>query len=162
MYMKPSRLKRVKHGVCCSSECNNAYKKKWFKGENNHQYGLKGPKNSSFKNTKIKTNYGYYAIYSPNHPFKDSGNRVKEHRLVVEAHYSLFDIKYFCEIDGKFYLKPDVEVHHINEIKTDNRIENLIPLTKVEHTRLHNNKKIIKRDNLGRFISSKKLNKEII
>lgn len=161
-YTKPNRIKKSKYGICCSSKCSNTFRKEWFKGENNHQYGLKGPKNATFKNMKKKTNYGYYSIYCPDHPFKDSGDRVKEHRLIVEANYTLFDMKYFCEINGRFYLKPDIEVHHINEIKTDNRIENLIPLTKSEHIKLHNSKKVIERDSSGRIISFKKKNQEII
>jgi len=63
---------------------------------------------------------GYVLIYSPNHPFRNSGNNVREHRLVMEAHI------------GRYLTKEEV-VHHrgikypINSIenKQDNRIENL-------------------------------------
>ena len=35
-------------------------------------------------------------------------------------------------------LLPDEDVHHINFVKTDNDIENLLLLTHGEHTKLHN------------------------
>lgn len=45
-------------------------------------------------------------------------------------------------------------MHHINEIKIDNRLENLQVLTRGEHSSLHNRQKPRKRDKTtGRFIS---------
>lgn len=71
------------------------------------------------------TSKGYVCRYVPNHPFATKNGLVMEHRLVVEAH-----------IGG--YLGKDMDVHHINGIKTDNRIENLAVMTHSEHTILHN------------------------
>ena len=97
----------------------------------------------------------YYDIHVENHPFAHKchniGSYYKEHRYIVEQNYQLFDEKYFVIIDGKHYLKPEISVHHINEITTDNRIENLVPMTKSEHTSEHNKTKIISRDKLGRI-----------
>ena len=55
---------------------------------------------------------GYVFIFSPEHPFKDSKGYVREHRLIVEKKLNRF-------------LKKDEVIHHINEIKNDNRLSNL-------------------------------------
>ena len=162
MYMKKYRLKKVKNWITCSKQCSNELRKKTMSGENNHQYGLTGDKNASFKGSEIISEFGYILSYSPGHPFPHDktyrGARVFKHRLVVEENYYLFDRKYFIEIKGKFYLKPEYVVHHINEIKADNRIENLQVLTISEHTKLHNNrKKIIRSPSSGRIIGVEKI-----
>ena len=74
------------------------------------------------KNNGIIT--GYIKIYSPNHPFAKKGY-VLEHRLVVEKKI------------GR-YLKPEECVHHLNEIRDDNRIENLMLFkNNKEHMKFH-------------------------
>lgn len=141
-WVKPSRVKRVKTTICCSKECSNKLKETTYLGENNHQYGLTGDKNSSFKGNEILSNYGYILEYCPGHPKPcDKSNkesRVRQHRLVIERNYKNFNPEYFEEIDGWIVLKDEYDIHHINEIKTDNRIENLQVLTREEHTALHN------------------------
>lgn len=150
IYMKPYRLGRVKNGITCSKECSNKLREEFMSGKNNHQYGLIGDKNSSFGGEELISEFGYILVYCPGHPFPhDKTNkctRVFKHRLVIEENYQLFDAKYFIEIEGKFYLRPEYVVHHINEIKDDNRLENLQILTVSEHTELHNLRKEIIRD----------------
>jgi hypothetical protein len=69
-------------------------------------------------------NRGYIMKYAYRHPFKNSGNCVMEHRLVVEKHL------------GRYLTKDEV-VHHINRIVNDNRIENLVVMSKADHVSLH-------------------------
>ena len=139
------------YGVFCSRECYGKY----VTGKNNHQYGLKGCLNSSFKGEEItRKNNGIVdvRIYVPNHPFADRNGRVSKHRLLVEQYADRFDPKYFVEIAGVKYLKKGIDVHHKNMNHDDNRIENLEPMTRSEHTSKHNSYREIVRDEEGKII----------
>lgn len=152
-HKKPSLLdKSLNH--YCSMECHRKAKMEYMKGKGNHQYGIKGKQNSSWKSDKRITTYGYIKIRKPNHPFKDCDGFVLEHRLIAEKY--LLTNENSIEINGVRYLNPKFDVHHINKNKTDNRIENLIVLTKSEHRKLHakdrNCKKVDKLDLNGKYI----------
>ena len=75
------------------------------------------------KNTEHKAymENGYIVEYQ--NGYNKKGN-VKQHRRIMEEHL------------GR-KLKPYEVVHHINGIKTDNRIENLQLMTASEHSSLH-------------------------
>lgn len=157
--VKPYRVKRLKNknNICCSKLCSNVLKSQYMSGENNHQFGLIGDKNSSFKGKEIVNNYGYILEYFPNHPFPadrgNQGTRVRQHRLVIERNYKLFDINYFININGYIALKPEYDVHHIDGNKTNNHINNLQIISRSNHTKLHNlNKNIIRDLSDGRII----------
>ena len=71
-----------------------------------------GDKNHMWKGGRIKEIRGYIKIHSPNHPHKDIVGYVKEHRLIMEQKL------------GRLLKKTEI-VHHINNKRDDNRIENL-------------------------------------
>lgn len=141
IYIKPSRIKRNKYGHCCCKKCFNEYHSVIMAGERNHQYGLKGSKNSSHKGL-ITTHKNHNVIdkyiYLPGHPFANKYGRVVYHRHIVELHSYLFDDKFFVEINNKKYLRPEIDVHHIDLNHDNDSIENLLPLTRSEHTSIHN------------------------
>lgn len=151
MYLKPSRLSRVKNGITCSKECANKLKSSYMSGEKNHQFGLKGDLNASFLGKEIQTTGGYIMEYCPGHPYANEYGRVRQHRLVIERNHELFSEDYFEVINGNYYLKAEYHVHHKNENTQDNSIENLQIVTKSEHTHIHNLEKEIIRDSLGRI-----------
>ena len=101
-----------KHPACVTTRLKKGTtvgKEYWFKSKRKDGKGI---------------NYsGYFLIKVKNHPFARSNSFVFEHRLVME--------KYL----GR-YLKPKEKVHHINRIKTDNRIENLQLVTVQNHGNL--------------------------
>lgn len=100
---------RVRNRKFCSDKCARLFNK-----AENH-YHWKGG----------KTNKGEYVyIYAPYHPAVSSNKHIAEHRLVVE--------KYL----GRFLHSNEI-VHHINHNKKDNRIENLMVVTRSEHRKIH-------------------------
>ena len=133
-YNLDHRRKSVKHGLCivCGKQVNLpkqfcrvcGIKNHWK--ENTHWLkGKKGSKGINWKGGKSISEDGYVLIYALNHPHASVGNKyVFEHRLMME--------KYL----GR-YLSPEEIVHHINGIRSDNRIENLKLLSRSEHNREH-------------------------
>lgn len=109
----------------CACGCGQPCKKR-FKQGHYLKYYLKNNKHYNNKGCKIKNPDGYIMVYCPNHPsVSKSTHYIMEHRLVMEKHL------------GR-YLENYESIHHINEIKDDNRIENLHLYSNSEHTILHN------------------------
>lgn len=79
--------------------------------------------NPNFTGGKYIDDKGYVRVLMPEHPFNNRGY-VYEHRLVAEKFL------------GR-YLQPWETVHHINEIKIDNRWENFYLTTVPEHSSIH-------------------------
>lgn len=82
-----------------------------------------GEMNPNYSGGKYVDDRGYIRILCPDHP-KNIKGYIYEHRLLMEEYL------------GR-YLQKWESVHHINEIKQDNRIENLFLCTMQEHSAIH-------------------------
>ena len=124
--------------VFCSNKCNpnkiTSINPGW-------RLGKKFPNEKGGYGNTRNTSKGYIAVYMPGHPLADKKGRVAQHRLIM-----------FNHLKGK--LDPTKNVHHINGNKKDNRIENLVVLSKAEHNSHHKKEetKRRKRNKFGRFI----------
>ena len=148
-HLKPSA---ITGDNCCSRDCKHKLDSIKMRGEGNHQFGLKGKANPTWKSDIKISNYGYRMIRVLGHPFRNSSDFVFEHRLIAEQ-YLLTD-ETSVEIEGKKYLRPDLDVHHKDQDKLNNDPSNLVILTKSEHKALHNRLNPRERDkNTGRFIA---------
>lgn len=74
------------------------------------------------KKVVSKGQYNYAIV--PEHPFANKSGYVLEHRIIMENELG-------------YIIPPGYVVHHINENKKDNRIENLQLMTTKEHNTLH-------------------------
>jgi hypothetical protein len=102
--------------VDCGKKLSRRECKRCIKCSNkdiNHGRGIMfGEDNGRYKGG-ITTQEGYKYISSPKHPFATKSGYVAEHRLVMEKHL------------GRYLTRSEV-IHHINEIKDDNRLKNLL------------------------------------
>jgi hypothetical protein len=81
-----------------------------------------------WKGGRIHDEDGYVKVRVQDHPFAKDGY-VLEHRLVMEKFLveTYPNSPYLTKVGGKLYLKRIVVVHHTNEVKDDNRLDNLFP-----------------------------------
>lgn len=73
---------------------------------------------------------GYIKLYLPEHPLANKKGLVREHHKVL--------------YDNGIELEKGQVVHHRNENRADNRLENLEVMTNSDHLRLHRLKNILK------------------
>jgi hypothetical protein len=106
-------MKGRKHTHETRAKMRAAENKSWARGE-----GAVG-----WKGGRVTERHGYILIYAPDHP-NAVGLYVLEHRLVMERAL------------GRLLLAHE-HVHHKNEIRTDNRIENLELTSNPDHMRRH-------------------------
>lgn len=110
-------------------ECEKNFEPRIRNGKPANRFCSKVCSNRNTARNRTSTKYkrlttrGYVEVYQPTHPMAQKSGYLMEHRLIM-ANYL-----------GR-PLEPSEVVHHLNEIKTDNRIENLDLLAKVEHDKL--------------------------
>jgi hypothetical protein len=92
----------------------------------------KGARHNRWKGGRNYDGQGYIKIWNPEHPFCNNHGYVLEHRLIME--------KYL----GR-YLNESEVVHHKNEIRDDNRLENLQLMSKEDHNTHHNKRDLSNR-----------------
>jgi len=132
-YIKPTLVKKIR---CQCGECEDlipATNKmgrpaKYKHGHNPTLYTEKGEKHPHWIGDIDINVHGYRMRRKPNHPAATKRGWVLEHRLIMEEYL------------GR-YLLPKELVHHINEDKLDNRLENLKLVSRPEHTDIHRDSK---------------------
>lgn len=119
-------LSRFRKGHFCSKKCHAKFQiGKHASPETilkRKQWRLN--KSPSWKGGRTKTPEGYILLKMPTHPFAKPTGYIYEHRFVMEKRL------------GR-YLKNEEHIHHVNGVKNDNRIDNLVILSNTEHKRLH-------------------------
>lgn len=99
----------------------------------------RGKDHSNWRGGRMVDAAGYIQIHLPDHPFAHKDGYVFEHRLVMEAFL------------GRYLTREEI-VHHINENRQDNRIENLQKTDRAKHISHHHTGKIVS-PNTGKLIS---------
>jgi hypothetical protein len=102
------------------------------RGERSHRYGKRSTR---WKGGRTKTVHGYIEVQAPGHPLAVRNGYIREHRLIAERHLQATDPSSEFLLDG--YLHPKADVHHVNDVKDDNRLENLAVMWKADHTNHH-------------------------
>lgn len=101
--------------------------------------GARGDRHGNWRGGRSQNSDGYLYLSVSGHPFATTGSYVFEHRIVVEeAMRGLApEHPFLVDVDGTKYLRPEIDVHHINGNRRDNRRENLLACTKEAHTAIH-------------------------
>lgn len=103
-----------------------------------HGNHARGKDNGRWNDGQLLSSHGYVMVrVGKDHPRAFGNGYAYQHDLVMEAHL------------GRSLEAGEV-VHHRNEIKTDNRVENLELLTGSTHMMLHDAER--ERDSRGRFV----------
>jgi hypothetical protein len=87
-------------------------------------HSSRGSNNPAWKGGRTVEYRGYILIKKPDHKFATRNGYIMEHRIIWEEY-------------NKACLLPWADIHHINQIKDDNRIENLHVMMHRIHVSLH-------------------------
>ena len=97
---------------------------------------LKEEKHHNWRGGKVQDSRGYVLIKKYNHPRGNRRNYVFEHILILEKSLNRSILKY-------------EKIHHINRVKNDNRLQNLILFSSSgAHRRFHYNETNIKNNEI--------------
>jgi hypothetical protein len=114
--------------IYCVCGCKKTKPKYTLKGKLASQYisthYMRGRRPINYKGGYIDKQ-GYRRIFKPKHRLADSKGYIHEHRYLFEQYYNCCLLKWS-------------HIHHINGIKTDNRIENLEGMINAKHIVLSN------------------------
>ena len=98
---------------------DNRNRRRYYK-KNHDKMG----KNNHFWKTGLRKHRKYLLIKVPNHPFANSKGYIFYHRYIYEKYYNCI-------------LLPWVILHHVDHNPSNNLIENLKPMFKSEHSKIH-------------------------
>ena len=145
-YIKKSHIGKTKN-ACCSRKCGAELKKITMAGEKNHQYGLRGNLNDSFKSGEFITTWGYRKILLD---WKNDHHYILEHRLVAEKYLLTDDNS--VDINGEMHLKEECVVHHKDKNRLNNNVENLYVFPNENIHAIYHGKSVYKGWSLYQFI----------
>jgi len=138
---KPGTTRGYRHAIFLCPSCGKTVNRTLREGRKAKHcskkcYDLNRGRRGAYK--KYVLSRGYKYVYAPNHPHARGSKKlyVAEHRLVMEKKI------------GRYLLADEI-VHHVNEDKLDNRVENLLIMTTSEHDQYHARNR--KREG-GRFV----------
>lgn len=106
-----------------------------------HGHNFRGEGNRQWKGGRAMSSQGYAMVRAPGHDNARQNGYVLEHRLVMSNHL------------GR-PLDDNEIVHHINGIKTDNRIENLAITHRPDHAAYHYDKDVVNPRRISRIATT--------
>jgi hypothetical protein len=118
---------------CCSIRCANKHPDRKHSTRENHYLWNGG---------KTLHTGGYLYVRADGHPYSGNAGYVLEHRVILESRMrkEAPGHRFLIDHAGVLYLRPEIEVHHINKDKRDNALENLLACTSGAHQSIHSGK----------------------
>lgn len=119
--------------VCCSLSCANKLPSRKHSSGTEHYL---------WKGGQSEHTDGYLYVKVEGHPYSGSIGYVFEHRVVMETRMrkEVPEHRFLINHAGVLYLRPEIEIHHIDEARRNNAFENLLACTSGAHRSIHNGK----------------------